>query len=277
MHYDCWCIFVECCRLFCLPVLYVQHINRAHCLLIEFCTVFESLYGSTYCTPNMHMACHLRECILDYGPLSSFWLFAFERYNGILENFQKSWLGPEKQMLQKLLHMQHLYSLDIVNLCQQDDFLSAVFSGNEHIGVGYSSFDQTKLQDLITVKQIENFSCPASSLDAMKKPYHVLIPPYKEKCFCHREILLLKQVYAILYPTAEVIELSHFVCQYKRVLINGEDFISTSARSQRSSAIVAHWLSGSSSIDITGTIPLRVGIIEYFLTHKVELWPSENY
>ena len=32
----------------------------------------------------MHLHCHLAECILDFGPSHSFWLFAFERCNGIL-------------------------------------------------------------------------------------------------------------------------------------------------------------------------------------------------
>jgi len=32
----------------------------------------------------MHLACHLYECVVDYGPQNKFSLFAFERFNGIL-------------------------------------------------------------------------------------------------------------------------------------------------------------------------------------------------
>ena len=32
------------------------------------------------------MACHLKECIAEYGPIEGFWLFAFERYNGLIES-----------------------------------------------------------------------------------------------------------------------------------------------------------------------------------------------
>lgn len=35
----------------------------------------------------MHLHCHLKECIEDYGPVYSFWLFSFERLNGILGSF----------------------------------------------------------------------------------------------------------------------------------------------------------------------------------------------
>ena len=37
-------------------------------------------------TPNMHMHCYLADCVRDFGPIYGFWLFSFERYNGLLEN-----------------------------------------------------------------------------------------------------------------------------------------------------------------------------------------------
>ena len=33
----------------------------------------------------MHCSTHLRECLRDFGPAPVFWLFGFERYNGMLE------------------------------------------------------------------------------------------------------------------------------------------------------------------------------------------------
>ncbi len=39
------------------------------------------------CTINMHLHGHLTECIRDFGPVYSFWCFAFERMNGILGNY----------------------------------------------------------------------------------------------------------------------------------------------------------------------------------------------
>ena len=47
-------------------------------------------------SPNMHMACHLKDCLLDFGPFLSFWCFPYECYNGILEGVSKSWILPEK-------------------------------------------------------------------------------------------------------------------------------------------------------------------------------------
>ena len=56
------------------------------CLLARFCTCFERLYGPELVTPNIHLHAHLVDCIRDFGPMSSFWLFSFERYNGLLGN-----------------------------------------------------------------------------------------------------------------------------------------------------------------------------------------------
>lgn len=92
---------------------------------------------------------------------------------------------------------------------------------------------------------------------------HVLLPPYKKKCLSHREVHCLSEVYSALYP-GQVLKVSHFVQRYKHMFINGEEFLSTAARSQQSSFIVAHWLSGSSMIDSTGKVPLRVGSITSF-------------
>ncbi len=97
-HYNCWCLLVRVCELLCQPILSRDSVEQAHILLIEFCKHFESLYGTEYCTPNMHMSLHLKECLLDFGPLPAFWCFAFERFNGILERISKSWVSSEKQM-----------------------------------------------------------------------------------------------------------------------------------------------------------------------------------
>ena len=33
---------------------------------------------------NKHLACHLKESIIDNGPVNEFWCFGFERFNDIL-------------------------------------------------------------------------------------------------------------------------------------------------------------------------------------------------
>ena len=80
-----------------------RDVTVADALLTQFCYRMEQLFGWEVATPNMHMSCHLKECILDYGPLYSFWLFAFERFNGILGKLPNNNRAIEVQMMKRFL------------------------------------------------------------------------------------------------------------------------------------------------------------------------------
>ena len=86
-HLNCWHLFVQACQILVSPMLTIEEAEQGHDLLVKFCIEFETLYGIEKVTPNMHMHTHLVECIMDYGPVYAFWLFSFERYNGILGNY----------------------------------------------------------------------------------------------------------------------------------------------------------------------------------------------
>ena len=80
-----WRNFVLSCQKLCKFSVTTDDIKVADALLLRFCKRSAQLYGSDVITPNMHMHCHLTACVKEFGPLHSFWLFPFERYNGILE------------------------------------------------------------------------------------------------------------------------------------------------------------------------------------------------
>jgi hypothetical protein len=82
-HLDCWRKFVLACRRLCSVFITVNNAKVADRLLIEFCKMFEQLYGQDFVMPNMHLHGHLYDCLLDFGPVYSFWLFSFERENGV--------------------------------------------------------------------------------------------------------------------------------------------------------------------------------------------------
>ena len=62
-------VFVLGCRYMCKSVLTEADVIRGDGLLLKFCKKFEALYGQQSVTPNMHLHCHLKECVLDYGPI----------------------------------------------------------------------------------------------------------------------------------------------------------------------------------------------------------------
>lgn len=86
-HYAMWTNFVQACQILCSKVITVEECQQADEKLLSFCKMFENLCGKEKCTPNMHLHGHLRDCILDYGPIYSFWCFSFERYNGIMGDY----------------------------------------------------------------------------------------------------------------------------------------------------------------------------------------------
>ena len=63
------------CRILLQHNLNLEQLTLADTLLLRFCKRCQRMFGSS----DMHLHCHLKECILDYGPLHGFWCFPFER------------------------------------------------------------------------------------------------------------------------------------------------------------------------------------------------------
>ena len=61
--------------------------KEAHNQFILLIKQIEEEYGKKYITPNLHLALHVNQCCLDYGPLYAFWCYSFERMNGLLGNY----------------------------------------------------------------------------------------------------------------------------------------------------------------------------------------------
>ena len=57
--------------------LSLADVEEADEKLLEFCKAFEECYGKECCTPNMHLHAHIKDSVLDFGPISAFWAFPF--------------------------------------------------------------------------------------------------------------------------------------------------------------------------------------------------------
>ena len=98
---ECWRSFVIACRLLCKTTLDIQDVIVADGMLQRFCKKVQELFGPTAITPNMHLHGHLKEVIMDFGPLHSFWLFSYERFNGILGKYPNNNKCIEPQLMSK--------------------------------------------------------------------------------------------------------------------------------------------------------------------------------
>ena len=265
--YLCWSLFVDACYLLCQLVITNVEVQNAQDLLINFCKRFQDLYGFQHCTPNMHMACHLHDNIRDYGPLTAFWAFSFERYNGALERIKISWCGPEKQMFKKFLDLQSLNSVDTL---PDNDIMKSMFGEfrDKIPSSDFSSVNQMTIDTTFVLQQSSYITCPVKFIDATDKTCYKLLPPLTERCFDDNEMQLIAAMYDLLYPEHHITNISRFCLESKRMLINGEEFISTKARSQRSSTVAAHW-PAVIGIDSLREAPVKVGISSSFIRHTV--------
>ena len=90
VHLECCRYFVLACRL-CQNLMGHSDLNLADAFLRKFCTTIESLHG------------HLKDVILDFGPMQEFWLFSFERYNGVLGKQPSNNRSIEPQLMHRFL------------------------------------------------------------------------------------------------------------------------------------------------------------------------------
>ena len=109
-HLECWRHFVLACRILCKHSLSMDDISLFDALLMQFCRRIQQMYGESAVTPNIHMHAHLKEDLLSYGPAYEFWLFSFERYNGILGNQPTNNRLPEPQLMQRFIDDNSAYS-----------------------------------------------------------------------------------------------------------------------------------------------------------------------
>ena len=102
--FNCWQLFVKACSLLCQRSISSKDIEKADEFLLEFLTLFEQLYGKEVCTINMHLHTHLASCLLNFGPVYSFWLFSFERMNGILGSFKTNSHDISVQLMRRFIN-----------------------------------------------------------------------------------------------------------------------------------------------------------------------------
>ncbi len=68
---------LECWRHFSLACRILSHNTQLHTQLqnMTLMWLMHSFFRMEVITPNMHMHCHLKSVLLDYGPVFAFWLF----------------------------------------------------------------------------------------------------------------------------------------------------------------------------------------------------------
>ena len=114
----------------------------------------------------MHL--HLKDSVLNYGPVYGFWCYPFERFNGILGNFQKNWLSPELQMFKKFLTFQDLLLSDLPSTMPQElaDFFKLQLIESEGVSLTTGSVEQSHADPVSLLDYHRNPRCPVHKIGA---------------------------------------------------------------------------------------------------------------
>ncbi|XP_058880312.1 uncharacterized protein LOC131737148 [Acipenser ruthenus] len=187
-HLEIWKLFVKACYLLCSYVMTHEMLVEADPELITFCKMFEEKYGSDYVTPNMHLHGHIKECIIGYGPVYAFWLFSFERYNGILGNEPSNQRSVELQFMRRFLK-DGLFFGQVLEVAQGEETLA------NHLNMMQDPPSRGSLQDMMVSDLLD--VCRISSRFICIREVNMSLTnliSYIKKTICHHQELSAGQI-----------------------------------------------------------------------------------
>lgn len=251
-HYRCWEAFVLACRLLCSTCISAEELQKADLLLLQFCRKVEELYGSSVVTPNMHLHCHLRECVMDFGPIYSFWLFSFERYNGILGDFPTNKKSIEVQLMRHFEKDQNITNTSLPSAFS-NDFSTILHSLNHQ-----KTFENDE-KNPDAVFLISARSCLPSQLSWLTNTTQFCrFPKYSvTKMLSSEEMQHLLLAYHEMYPSLSFTldDIPFSVVSYTSCFLGSEKLgCATKYRTRKYSYILASPLSVSSVDNVPGQI-----------------------
>ena len=210
----------------------------------------------------MHLHCHLKECVIDCGPVHAFWCFSFERFNGILGSMQVNGRSIEVQIMRKLLAGRFVWDVTFPNEFQET-FMPFFTPEKNDCAEGFILKTATQLFNSACCWNIGDFHWSDLTLVGLPNSF-------KHFVLDSDELRVLFECYKTLYSRQEV-ELSSSVGRkYSNIRLGTEKFWSKlDRRNMRSARIIASWTAEDGSIDISA--PSRPGIVNCFVVHSVKL------
>ena len=235
IHWHCWWLFVQACNLICKKKISLAECTQAQNFIIEFCKEFEILYGKENLVINMHLACHLMDCLLDYGPVHGFWCFGFERFNGILGSFPNNHQNVSITIMKKF----------------EDYLQTSQFSTHPEFNPIMS--DLSGAHD-ITGSLCESVQENFEKKELMKPLREYLLPPdYSQH---------LHSMYTSRYTNVTVV--STTCIRSAKLFYNGHIISSNLSKSRRGTCISAHLHADRNSRP-------HMGIVKFYFKHTIEV------
>ncbi len=273
-YYDAWSKFVVACQLISKPSVTQEEIEKADSLFQAYMQDLQSdsLFGKHAIKPNNHMSCHLKECIEDFGPVHSYWLFAFERINGYLGDYHTNFKAIEVTLMRKFLSDREL-ATRAMNLpkCFHD-----------FCQIPVTKMCSTTPKDIVKVPLEVQKIAELPKVDCQKlwsQFPHVTMPKKVDSCdlkldYLHRfdedDIGLLHKTYKSMYNGAFITAVPSLVIRFDTIKIGSEVFRAVNKAQSTTCFILANWANEDGCIDETDT-SVRLGKIKYFFKHNITM------
>lgn len=213
----------------------------------------------------MHLHCHVKECIEDYGPVNSFWCFAFERYNGILGSTYFNNRSIEIQLMRKFVCEQFVFNVSLPE--EHSETFTAFFNwyqtsqlSTDKVPVGSSALFHmsihVQLEACIDWSDITSITLPRA---------------YKLMQLDSDDRQLLAETYQAMYQDNHILPgMIGEVCRkYSPVLLAGEKISSRlECRSLRSARITASW--AGQYVQVSSRAAFRPCIVLFFFANTIK-------
>lgn len=263
-----WRFFVLASRLLCSRSISKDDIKLIDQYLLAFCKGVEECYGTNFVTPNMHLHAHIADCMLDYGPVHSFWLYSFERYNGYLGTLPNNNRSIELQLMRRFNRNAMISEIDYPEYFKEE-LLPVFESLTQEKETNSRYLSDSKKMDFISM------SLPSCirSLQKWDDVENVDLKHGSPAVLDDVETNFLKQMYKIVYQLNDDYD---FLCsisfmKFKAVSLGNETIGSIKSRYCRSAYIMSNWNAGNGQIVAENDDRLWPGIVEYFLRHNLVL------
>lgn len=247
--------------------------GSAHSYILRFCRGFENLYGRSLVTPNMHLHTHILECILDYGPVYSFWLFSFERYNGILGVYKTNQRSIEIQLMRKFDSQQC-----VKDLSQPKEFENIFLPVLSRLNFQHSGSLLISMNNCANQKLIETVKLAIGPVKKSETAWEMssndnmyeCCPPFSRQCLEFDDVQLLKGMNEQIFNDLNMNSVTGNFDRFSSVKFAGEIFGSRDSGQDRSCFIMARWCRSGGNVDLSGD-NLRPGIVDHFIRQNVQV------
>jgi len=259
-HYVCWQTFVLACFTLSKKAISTVELQKTDLLLLKFCKTVEQLYGTEVITPNMHLCCHLADCINDYGSVYNFWLFSFERYNGILGNYPTNKRHIAVQLMQKFVNETDCSNRQLPGRFKEEFESTFTLLSKPCSEVHQNDGDPSTEQSLTN-----------STTNTLGNTIFKLPLVHKTTSLGFNDYQNLKAAYSYLYQCSVTdAQMTKSIKTFKSITFYGQFFGSVkNPQSQHSAYIIASWADHSGMIN--ERVGRRPGKVLRYMLHNFKL------